>query len=258
MKLREIAAVLDAEIVGNERREIQRVAKIEEAGEGDITFIANPKYGKYLETTRASAVIVGKDLKSEYENGGDTSPTLLRVNDPYSSFLRVLQIFNPPVDPLPPGIHQSAIVPASALLGRDVRIGANAVLGERCRIGDNAMIGHGVVIGDDVEVGAGSLLYHNMTVRERCKIGARVIIHSGTTIGSDGFGFAPKPDGTYEKIPQLGIVVIEDDVEIGANCTVDRATMGETIIKKGAKLDNLIQVAHNVTIGENTVIAAQA
>jgi UDP-3-O-[3-hydroxymyristoyl] glucosamine N-acyltransferase len=253
MKLREIAALVDAEIEGNDAVEIGRVAKIEDAGDGDLTFVANPKYAKFLDTTRASAVLVGKRLQ------GHATPTttLLRVEDPYFSFLKILQTLDPPKDPLPPGIHSTAIIPSSTILGQDVRIGAHVVIGEHCVIGEKAVICHGVVIGDGVEVGEEALLYPNVSVREGCRIGRRAIIHSGAAIGSDGFGFAPRPDGSFEKIPQRGIVVIEDDVEIGANCAVDRATIGETRIKKGVKLDNLIQVAHNVVIGENTVIAAQ-
>jgi UDP-3-O-[3-hydroxymyristoyl] glucosamine N-acyltransferase len=254
MKLRDVAAMLDAEIEGNADVEIQRVAKIEEADGGDITFVANPKYQKFVETTRASAVIVAKDLQV----GVSQKLTLLRVKDPYVSFLKVLQQFNPPVDPLPPGIHPTAVIASSAKLGTNVRIGAHVVVGERVRIKEGAMIAHNVVLGEDVVIGEKTLLYPNVTVYSGCRIGARVILHSGTVIGSDGFGFAPKPDGTYEKIPQLGIVVIEDDVELGSNCSVDRATLGETRIKRGVKLDNLIQVAHNVVIGENTVSAAQA
>lgn len=254
MRLRDIAAMLNAEIEGNSETEILRVAKIEEAGEGDISFVANPKYQKFVETTRASAVIVARDLQTSV----GTKPALVRVNDPYFAFLKVLQHFTPPVEPLASGIHPTAVIASSAKLGVDVRVGANVVIGERTRVGDGAMLCHNVVLGDDVEIGARALLYPNITVYYGCKIGARVIVHSGTTIGSDGFGFAPKADGAYDKIPQLGIVVIEDDVEIGANCAIDRATLGETRIKRGVKLDNLIQVAHNVVIGENTVSAAQA
>ncbi|MBX2990928.1 MAG: UDP-3-O-(3-hydroxymyristoyl)glucosamine N-acyltransferase [Bacteroidetes bacterium] len=254
MKLRDIAVMVNAEIDGNDDIDIRRVAKIEEAGEGDITFLANPKYQKFVETTKASAVIVAHDLQA----GAGTKPALVRVKDPYVSFLKVLQHFRPPHDVLPPGIHPAAVIANSATLGADVRIGAHVVLGERVHVGDGVILSHNVVIGDDARIGDNTILYPNVTVYYGCVIGARVIIHSGTTIGSDGFGFAPKPDGTYEKIPQRGIVVIEDDVEIGANCAVDRATLGETRIKSGVKLDNLIQVAHNVVIGENTVSAAQA
>lgn len=255
MNLRDIARLLNAVVEGADSADIVRVAKIEEAEKGDITFIANPKYARYLETTRASAVIVGRTLGEGVAKAGGTA--LLRVEDPYSAFLKVLVAFHPPAPPLPPGIHATAVIDPSVTLGVDVRIGACAVIDPGCRIGDRAMIGQGTVLGSGVDVGEDSLLYANVTVREGCRIGARVIIHSGTVIGSDGFGFAPQPDGSFEKIPQLGIVVIGDDVEIGANCAVDRATMGETRIEKGAKLDNLIQVAHNVVIGEHTVIAAQ-
>jgi len=259
MKLRDVAAMLNGEVVpgtqGNDGDvDILRVAKIEEATPGDITFVANPKYARHLETTRASAVIVDKDLQIP----AGCPFALVRVKDPYISFLKILQHFNPPVDPLQPGIHPTAVVARSAKVGKNVRVGAHVFIGERCSVGDGAMLSHNVVIGDDAQVGESSLLHPNVTVYQGCRIGSHVIIHSGTTIGSDGFGFVPQPDGTYEKIPQLGIVVIEDDVEIGANCTIDRATLGETRIKKGVKLDNLIQVAHNVVIGENTVSAAQA
>ena len=257
MTVRDIAAVLGSAVEGDAATVIGRVAKIEEAAPGDITFLANPKYKKHLESTLASAVIIGRTVETPARTGR-SQPVFLRVDDPYTSFLKVLLLFNPPGDPLAPGIHPTAVVEPGVNLGTDVRIGPHVVVGERCRIGDGTMILAGTVIGRDVTVGARTLLYANVTVREGCRIGDRVIIHPGAVIGSDGFGFAPKPDGSYEKIPQLGIVVVGDDVEIGANCTVDRATMGETRIDNGVKLDNLIQVAHNVVIGENTVIAAQA
>jgi UDP-3-O-[3-hydroxymyristoyl] glucosamine N-acyltransferase len=257
MNLRDIAALLYAELDGDGDRTIGRVAKIEEAGEGDITFIANPRYRKHFETTAASAVIVGKDFPA-VEGTGAPRPALLRVADPYASFLKMLVTFHPPPEPMPPGIHPTAVIAASASLGEDVRIGPYAVIAHRCSIGRASMIGAGTVLGDGVTIGEGCLIYPRVTIREGCAIGNRVILQPGAVIGSDGFGFAPRPDGSYEKIPQLGIVVIEDDVEIGANTTVDRATMGETRIRQGTKLDNLIQVAHNVVIGEHTVIAAQA
>jgi UDP-3-O-[3-hydroxymyristoyl] glucosamine N-acyltransferase len=252
MKLKEIASYLNCEVVGDADVEINKVSEIQNASKGDITFIANPKYEKFFETTNASAVIVAKNFQKRRDD-----LSLLLVDDPYYAFVKVLKILNPPLELLPPGIHQTAVISKTAVLGENVRVGANVVIGERVKIGDNSVIMHGVVIGDDVEIGSDVLIYPNVTVYHKCKIGNRVIIHSGTVIGSDGFGFAPRPDGTYEKIPQVGIVVIEDDVEIGSNCSIDRATLGETIIKRGAKLDNLIQIAHNVVIGENTVIAAQ-
>lgn len=254
MKLRDLAAMLNAEIEGNEEVEIHDVAKIEEAKEGTVAFVANPKYQRFIESTRASAVIVGKDLVLP----SGAKSTLLRVKDPYFAFVKALEHFHPPAAPLPPGIHPTAVIAHDVQLGADVRIGAHALIGEGARIGSGAMICHGTVIAECVAIGENTVLYPNVTIYAGCRIGARVIIHAGTVIGSDGFGFVSRPDGTYEKIPQMGIVVIEDDVEIGANCTIDRATLGETRIKRGVKLDNLIQVAHNVVIGENTVSAAQA
>lgn len=252
MKLSEIAKILNCELIGDGDVEIKRVAEIQNAVSGDITFIANPKYEKFFDMTRASAVIVAKNFNRRRDD-----LSLLVSDDPYFTFVRALKLLNPPVELLPPGIHPRAVIAESAVLGKNVRIGANAVIGERVKIGDNTVIMPGVVIGNDVEIGNDVLIYPNVTIYHGCRIGNRVIIHSGTVIGSDGFGFVPRPDGTYEKIPQVGIVVIEDDVEIGSNCSIDRATLGETLIKRGAKLDNLIQVAHNVVIGENTVIAAQ-
>lgn len=256
MRLTEIAKLVDGEVTG-EDAEITSVAKIEEAGIGDITFIANLKYKKYLESTGASAVLISKGTSFEELQKRTKPLSLVNVADPYRSFLRLIDHFYPPAKPLEKGIHPTAVIAPGTRIDRDVAVGAHVVIGERCRIGEGTMVYPGTVIGDDVQVGDHSLLHGNVTIREQCRIGNRVIIHSGTVVGSDGFGFAPREDGTYDKIPQRGIVVIEDDVEIGANCTIDRATLGETLIKRGVKLDNLIQVAHNVVIGEHTVIAAQ-
>jgi len=258
MKLNDLAKFLGAELEGNGEAEVKRVARIEDAVPGDLTFVANPRYGKFLGTTRATAVIIARDLDTSPLSSASTRPSLLKTENPYLSFVRVMARFNPPADPVAPGIHPSAVISPSATLGSDVRIGALAYIGDGVMLGNRVHVGHGTVLGDHVRVGDDSLLYHNVTVREDCVIGKRAVVQPGATIGSDGFGFAPTPSGAYEKIPQLGIVVIEDDVEIGANCAIDRATMGETRIRKGVKLDNLIQVAHNVVIGENTVIAAQA
>ncbi len=257
MNLRDIAVLLEGELVGNGETEIVNVMKIEEAVEGTITFLANSRYQKFLDTTGASAVIIQKSV--DIATIKRPVPfSYIKVADPYFSFLRLLVHFHPPAPPLAPGIHSTAVIAPSAEIGKDAAIGAYVVIGERCRIGEGTIILHGTVIGDDVTIGSQTLLYANISIREGCHIGSRVIIHPGTVVGSDGFGFAPRPDGTYEKIPQMGIVVIEDNVEIGANCTLDRATMGETRVKRGTKLDNLIQVAHNVVIGENTVMAAQS
>jgi len=250
LNLIEVAKLVDGEIDGDESLIIKGVAKIEEAGEGEISFLSNPKYFKFLETTRASAVFVSKDFPK-------ADVTVIRTENPYVAFLKTLQTFHPPHESLSPGIHSSAVIDTSVELGTDVAIGPLVYIGANCSIGDRVKIHPGAVISDNVSIGDETIIYPNVTVRERVHIGKHVIIHNGTVIGSDGFGFA-REGQSYHKIPQVGTVVIEDKVEIGSNCTIDRATIGETRIKKGAKLDNLIQIAHNVVVGENTVIAAQS
>src|SRR3972149_635381 len=254
MTVSEIAAWLDGEVVGNGTIDISRVAKVEEAGPNDLTFLANPKYEKYLSGTKASAVLVARGFDQGKVEGRPF--TLIKVDDPYVAFLKVLKRLTPTLDPFPSGIHPTAVVSPTAKLGKNIDLGAYVVIGDGAIIGDKSRIADGSVIGRRAEIGSDCLLYPHVILYHQCRIGNRVTVHSGTVIGSDGFGFAPKPDGTYEKIPQLGIVVVGDDVEIGSNCSIDRATMGETRIERGVKLDNLIQVAHNVVIGENTVIAA--
>ncbi|MBI5216658.1 MAG: UDP-3-O-(3-hydroxymyristoyl)glucosamine N-acyltransferase [Ignavibacteriae bacterium] len=258
MTLSEIARLLNGEISSGAEIEIERLAKIEDAGEGDITFFANPKYANHLSKTSATAILITKNIEAKELAQRTTPIHVVRVEDSYRAFLQLIDIFHPKATPLQKGIHPSAVISPIATLGEGVAIGACVVIGDGCTIGKNVTLHPGVVLSEHVSIDEGSLLYQNVSVREGCNIGKRVIIHPGTVVGSDGFGFAPTPDGTYEKIPQRGIVIIEDDVEVGANCTIDRATIGETRIKRGAKLDNLIQVAHNVVIGENTVIAAQA
>ncbi|HEY6192620.1 MAG TPA: UDP-3-O-(3-hydroxymyristoyl)glucosamine N-acyltransferase [Bacteroidota bacterium] len=258
MKLSDIAKAVDGEVVGNGDAAIERVAKIEEAGRGDISFLANLKYKKHVAGTSASALLVAKDLPLEEFSRRQPPLNFVKVADPYRSFLKLIDLFNPAPAGLPEGIHPTAIVAKSARVAPDAAIGAFVSIGDRCTIGPGVSIREGAFIGDGVEIGDHSLLYPRVTVREGCRIGKRAIIHPGCVIGSDGFGFAPTPDGSYEKIPQRGIVVIEDDVEIGANCTIDRATLGETRIGRGVKLDNLIQVGHNVVIGDHTAIAAQS
>lgn len=258
MKLSDIAKFVDGELVGDGNVEIGRVAKIEEAGPGDITFLAHPKYKKHVRTTTASALLVGSGVPIE-EFGDRPRPlNLVRVPDPYRSFLRLIDTFNPPPAGLKKGVHASALVAPTARIAPDAAIGAFVSIGEGCRIASGVAIHEGTIVGDGVEIDEHSLLYPHVVVRERCRIGKRVIVQPGCVIGSDGFGFVPKPDGSYEKIPQRGIVVIEDDVEIGANCTIDRATIGETRIGKGVKLDNLIQIGHNAVVGDHTAIAAQS
>jgi len=249
LSLAEIAEMVQGDLEGDSTINIHDVAKIEDAGKGKVTFISNPRYAKYIDTTNASAVIVSKDFPR-------TAKPIIRTQNPYFSFLQVLKVFHPSCETLAEGIHTSAIIDETTKLGANARIGACVVIDKKCRIGENVSIYPGVVIGPEVEIGKNTIIYANVVLREQVRIGNDVIIHSGTVIGSDGFGFA-KEGQRYHKIPQVGTVVIEDDVEIGANCTIDRATLGQTIIHKGVKLDNLIQVAHNVEIGENTVIAAQ-
>lgn len=249
LSLTEIAELVQGELEGAGTINIHGVAKIEDAGMGEITFISNPKYAKHIETTMASAVLVSKDFP------GTTKP-IIRTQNPYFAFLKVLKVFYPPREDLAAGIHPSAIIDQTTQIGSNIRIGANVVIDRNCKVGENVAIHPGVVIAPEVIIGSNTLIYANVVVREMVQIGNNVIIHCGTVIGSDGFGFAR--EGTqYHKIPQVGTVIIEDDVEIGANCTIDRATLGATILRRGVKLDNLIQVAHNVEIGENTVIAAQ-
>jgi UDP-3-O-[3-hydroxymyristoyl] glucosamine N-acyltransferase len=249
MKLAEIAEFLQGELVGNPELQINGLAKIQTAEPGQLTFLANPKYAKYLESTKASAVLIAED---------QVTPAIahIKIKDPYLAFLEILNIYYPANEPDFEGIHPTAIVADSASIGENSKIGPNVYIGKSVVIGENTVIYPNCVLLDNVHIGKDCRLYPCVSVRERCRIGDRVIIHDSTVIGSDGFGFAPEGK-KYNKIPQMGIVVIEDDVEIGANSTIDRATLGETIIKKGCKIDNLVQIAHNVIVGENTVIVAQ-
>jgi UDP-3-O-[3-hydroxymyristoyl] glucosamine N-acyltransferase len=259
MTIREIAEWLGGDIVGSnveDAPDIQCVAKIEDAVSGSLTFLANPKYAKHLSTTNATVVLVSRKLDLK-DVEGRASLIFIQVDDPYVAFLHVLKRLTPAIDPFMTGVHSTVVIPSTVTMGKNVSVGAYAVIGEHAVIGENTKIGAGCVIGTQVQIGSECMLYPGVVVYHQCQIGNRVVLHAGCVIGSDGFGFAPKPDGTYEKIPQLGIVVVEDDVEIGANTTVDRATIGDTRIHRGAKIDNLVQVAHNVVIGDNTVIAAQ-
>ncbi|HTP12519.1 MAG TPA: UDP-3-O-(3-hydroxymyristoyl)glucosamine N-acyltransferase [Bacteroidota bacterium] len=257
MTVQEIAAWLHGDVIGNGAVPIERVAKIEEADKQSLSFLANPKYERYLETTRAGAVLVSKQYdKTKLPRRPDI--VFIAVDDPYVAFVEAHKRLTPSLDPFTSGIHPTAVIAKTAQLGEGVSVGAHAVVGDGVIIGNNTKISHGCVIGTEARLGASCLLYPNVTVYHQCRIGDRVTLHAGTVIGADGFGFAPKEDGPFEKIPQLGIVVIKDDVEIGANATIDRATLGETVIERGVKIDNLVQVAHNCVIGENTVIAAQS
>ncbi|MGN6476576.1 MAG: UDP-3-O-(3-hydroxymyristoyl)glucosamine N-acyltransferase [Flavipsychrobacter sp.] len=250
----QIATLIKGKIEGDPDAKVSHVAKIEEAGAGSLSFIANPKYEEYLYTTNASIIIVNDTLEVLEQ----VKPTLIRVKDAYSGFASLLEKYNEIISRKGRnGIEQPSFVSKSASIGKDVYIGAFTYIGENVIIGDNVKIYPGCYIGDNVVVNEDSQLFAGVKIYDGCSIGSRVILHSGAVIGGDGFGFAPQKDGTYRKVPQIGNVIIEDDVEIGANTTIDRATMGSTHIRKGVKLDNLIQIAHNAEIGENTVIAAQ-
>ncbi|MET6998529.1 UDP-3-O-(3-hydroxymyristoyl)glucosamine N-acyltransferase [Chitinophaga defluvii] len=248
----QLATMLDGKLEGNPEVKVSNIAKIEEAGEGMLSFIANPKYEEFIYTTQASILIVNENLVIDRP----VHPTLIRVKDAYSSFALLLEKYEQMAGNKS-GIQQPSFVPKSVKLGENVFIGAFAYLGENVVLGNNVKIYPGVYLGDNVIVNNDATLYPGVKVYANCIVGNRVILHAGCVIGGDGFGFAPQPDGSYKKVPQIGNVVIHDDVEIGANTTIDRATMGSTVIRQGVKMDNLIQVAHNVDIGVNTVIAAQ-
>jgi UDP-3-O-[3-hydroxymyristoyl] glucosamine N-acyltransferase len=250
-KARQIAELIGGRVEGNEDAAVCTFAKIEEGREGAISFLSNPKYTHYIYETKSTIVLVNEDLELEHP----VSTTLIRVKNAYEAVARLLQLYES-MKPKKKGIDPTAIIAASAKVGQDVYIGAYAVIGEGTVVGDGTQIYPHVVIGDGVQMGKGCLIYPNVTIYQGCQVGNNVTIHAGSVIGADGFGFAPNQKG-YDKIPQIGIVIIEDNVEIGANTCIDRSTMGQTIIHKGVKLDNLIQVAHNCEIGENTVMSAQ-
>ncbi len=247
-----IAAFLSGEIEGNKDAKVTTVAKIEEATPGTLAFLANPKYEEYLYTTKASIVLIAKDHELKHA----IEPTLIRVEDPYACFAKLLELYNAN-KPKREGVSAKASVAENVELGEGCYIGDFAVVESGAKIGAGAKIYPQTYIGERVAVGENTTINAGVKIYEDCKVGANVIIHSGAVIGADGFGFAPQEDGSYSKIAQIGNVIIEDDVEIGANTCVDRATMGSTVIHKGVKLDNLIQIAHNVTIGKDTVAAAQ-
>ncbi|MCW1148766.1 UDP-3-O-(3-hydroxymyristoyl)glucosamine N-acyltransferase [Flavobacterium lacisediminis] len=248
----QIAGILEGEVVGNPDAEVFKLSKIEEGTEGSLTFLANPKYINYIYSTQATVTIVNSTFEPEQE----ITTTLIKVEDAYKSFSKLLEYYNQ-VKLMKSGIEQPSVISDGVTYGSDLYLGSfcyigkNVIIGKNVKIYPNSFIGDNVTIGDDCVFFAGVRIYSETVIGNRCTI------HSGTIIGSDGFGFAPQEDGTYVKVPQIGNVIIEDDVEIGACTTVDRATLGSTIIRKGVKLDNHIQVAHNVEIGENTVIAAQ-
>ncbi|MFA7676744.1 MAG: UDP-3-O-(3-hydroxymyristoyl)glucosamine N-acyltransferase [Candidatus Omnitrophota bacterium] len=248
--LKEIAELVGGDLVGDPETVITGISGIKEAREGDITFLANSKYACLTQTTKASAIITSRESL-------ESSKPLIKTDNPSIAFTKVVGMVAPDDTRHPKGIHSTAIISKGVELGRDVAIGAYAVIEEGVRIGDGTVIYGGCYVGHQVKIGQGCLIYPHVTIRERVEISDRVIIHSGAVIGSDGFGFA-MVKGVQKKIPQIGTVLIEEDVEIGANVTIDRARFDKTIIGKGTKIDNLVQIAHNVVVGENCIIVAQA
>lgn len=248
---KQIAQVVNGEIIGDENATVSTFAKIEEGKPGSISFLSNPKYTNYVYNTEASIVLIDKTTELEQP----VKTTLIRVDNAYECVAKLLQIYEAS-KPKKTGIDPLAFVSPDAKIGKDCYIGAFSYIGNNVEIGDGTQVNPHVTVCDNVKIGNNNILYPNVTIYHGCVIGNHVIIHSGSVIGADGFGFAPLSDG-YDKIPQIGIVTIEDNVEIGANTCVDRSTMGSTYIRKGVKLDNLVQIAHNTDIGENTVMSAQ-
>ena len=250
----QIALIVNGKVDGDVNKTVASFGKIEEATAGQLAFLANPKYEEYIYTTQASIIIVNESLQLKQPVGA----TLIRVADAYSAFAVLLAKYQEIKTQNLTGIQQPSYISPTAQLGKNIFVGAFAYVGDNVKISDNVKIYQSVVLGDNVEIGAGTVLHAGVKIYYNCIIGENVTIHAGTVIGSDGFGFAPQQDGDYKKVPQIGNVVVEDNVEIGANTTIDRATIGSTFIKKGVKLDNLVQIAHNVEVGTHTVIAAQS
>lgn len=250
----QIALLINGKVEGNPEASVISFGKIEEAREAQLTFLANPKYEDFLYSTNASVVIINES----YILKQPLKATLIRVGDAYTAFATLLSKYQEIMTQQLSGVQQPCYIPSSASYGANVFIGAFTYLGENVKIGNNSKIFPNCFLGKNVTVGNNCMIHPGVKIYHDCIIGNQVIIHAGTVIGSDGFGFAPQADGSFIKVPQIGNVVIEDQVEIGANATIDRATIGSTLIKSGAKLDNLIQVAHNVEVGNSTVIAAQA
>jgi len=247
--LKEIAAFVGGEVVGDGSIIITGASGIKEAQAGDITFVANPKYAPLIAKTKASAIVTSGDIQSP-------DKPILRTDNPSLAFAKIISFIYPQEIARPKGVHPSVVMGAKVRLGKNICIGAYVVIEDEVSIADNTVIYSGSFIGHHTVIGSDCLIYPNVSIRERITIGSRVIIHSGTVIGADGFGFA-NIEGVHYKIPQIGIVEIQDDVEIGANVTIDRARFDKTIIGKGTKIDNLVQIAHNVVIGENSIIVAQ-
>jgi UDP-3-O-[3-hydroxymyristoyl] glucosamine N-acyltransferase len=253
---RQIAEIIQGTVEGDENVTVSSVSRIEEGESGTLTFLANPKYEEYLYKTNATIVIVGRDFVPQ--KAIKESCTLIKVEDAYQSIASLLKVYEGMKKGVKAGIEQPSFIADNVKLGEGVYVGAFAYIGERSVIGNNVKIYPQVYIGEGVTIEDNTILMPGVKVYHDCRIGKNCIIHSGTIIGADGFGFAPNSENNYNKVPQIGNVVIEDFVEVGSNSSIDRATIGSTIIRKGVKLDNLVQVAHNVEIGENTVIAAQS
>lgn len=248
----QIAGILEGDIIGDPDVEVSKLAKIEEGTEGSLTFLANPKYKSYIYSTKASITIVNKTF--EAENG--LSTTLIKVEDAYKSFSKLLEYYNQ-IKMNKSGVEQPSFISESAKYGESIYVGAFTYIGDNVKIGNNVKIFPNTYVGDNVTIGENTVIFAGAKIYSECIIGNNCVINSGAIIGADGFGFMPNEKGEYSKVPQTGNVVLEDYVDIGAATTIDRATLGSTIIRKGVKLDNQIQIAHNVEIGENTVIAAQ-
>ncbi|GET27496.1 UDP-3-O-(3-hydroxymyristoyl)glucosamine N-acyltransferase [Prolixibacter sp. NT017] len=248
----DIAGLLGGEVEGDGSVKVNNVSKIDQGIPGTLAFLANPAYAKYIYTTKASVVLVNRDFKPEDE----LSCTLIRVDDAYASIAKLLNYYEQS-KPKKVGIEQPSFISESATVGEQLYVGAFAYIGENATIGKNVKIYPNVYIGDGVTVGDDTILYAGVKVYAGCKVGKNCILHAGSVVGSDGFGFAPTSDGSYDKIAQVGNVEIRDNVEIGSNTTIDCATMGSTVINEGVKIDNLVQIAHNVEVGKNTVIVAQ-
>ena len=248
----QIAGILEGEVVGNPDAEVFKLSKIEEGTEGSLTFLANPKYLNYIYSTEATITIVNNTFEPE----NNIKTTLIKVEDAYQSFSKLLEYYNQ-VKLMKSGIEQPSVISENVTYGENLYLGSFSYIGKNVVIGVNVKIYPNSFVGDNVTIGDNTILFAGVKVYSESVIGANCAIHSGAIIGSDGFGFAPTEDGTFSKIPQIGNVIMEDFVDVGANTTIDRATLGSTVIRKGVKLDNHIQIAHNVEIGENTVIAAQ-
>src|SRR5262245_50468899 len=250
----QIAALINGKTEGDGNTSVNSFGKIEEAQNGQLAFLANPKYEEYLYITKASVIIINESLELKQP----ITATLIRVPDAYTAFATLLGKYQQMMQQQLTGIQVPSYISSSASYGQNVFIGAFVYIGDNVKVGNGAKIYPNAYIGNNVKVGDNAIIHPGVKIYHDCVIGNNVVIHAGTVIGSDGFGFAPQADGSFQKVPQIGNVIVEDNVEIGANTTIDRATIGSTVIKSGAKLDNLIQIAHNVEIGNSTVVAAQA